>query len=207
MGKIIRLTESDLQRIIRKVIKEQDIGARQDGAMTGAAAGAIAGSLVPGVGTAVGAGVGFILGGIYGILRGSGDNKSRIESACQKCKQGNFPATQKTMTLAKQIKTAINGMGTDEDSIYDAFNKLSSLQEFCSMVTAYELIDKRVTLFFDLDDDIDADSEWKPIWDSLARLQPPKGTVAGGQAKNNTAPAKSAPTHGGLGPNVAGVYR
>ena len=193
MGKIIRLTESDLQRIVRRVIKEQDNGSIQDAGVAGAVAGAAIGSIVPGLGTAVGAGAGFILGGIYGIIRGSGNNKSRIESACQKCKQGNFPATQKTLTLAKQIKTAINGMGTDEDSIYDAFNKLSSLQEFCSMVTAYEQIDKRVTLFFDLNDDIDADSEWKPIWDSLARLQPPKGAVAGGQPPKGAVAGRPAP--------------
>lgn len=208
MKKIIRLTESDLVRLVNTVIKEQkskkpmitesavneqtmDV-AKNIGASTlyGASSGAAAGSVVPVAGTAVGAAVGGIAGalsaGMNAIVSGTGASDQKVKQFCDLCAKTKAPITQKSNQLADMIRDAVQGAGTDETDVYKAFNSLKTFDEFCSLVTAYRQ-SYNTELYADLDSDIDSEGEWvgifRPIRDAALRQSQPAQKTTGGATR------------------------
>lgn len=145
MEKVVRLTESDLVRLVKKVISEQ--GTSPD----------IFGGVIP----------------IFlQIINGSGTSDQRVKNFCNACRSTKAPVTQASNRLADTIRDAVQGAGTNEQSIYDAFRLIKTVEDFCGLVKSYEQ-SYGVTLYDDLNDDIDQESEWvqifRPIRDAVLR--------------------------------------
>ena len=143
MKKVIRLTESDLVKLVKKVIKEQDL-----------------------------------IGMANQILSGSGDSDTKVLEFCNICKKSNlifYKDTGRVNQFADQIRDAVQGVGTNEESIYKVFEDLESFDEFCGMVMAYE-DSYNVDLYTDLSDDISDESEWvrimRPLRNLVHNIQP-----------------------------------
>jgi len=204
--KIIRLTESDLTRLVSRVIKEQSTNvAKNVGGSTayGATTGAALGSVVPGAGTLVGGVVGGVVGGLISsadaIANGTGTSDQKVKQFCDLCKKSKAQITQKSNQLADMVRDAVQGAGTYEDDIYKAFNSLASFDEFCSLVNAYQQ-SYGVDLYDDLDGDIDSEGEWvlifRPIRDVLLKQKSSVQTAK---------PTGGAPQKPGMKPTQGGV--
>lgn len=212
MAKIIKLTESDLRRIVKKVIKEQTAANIGNAALAGATAGGYTGAGIgsipaPGPGTAIGGIVGTVVGGLTGaavaIANGTGTSNEKVKKYSDLCKSSKVQITANANQIADKIRDAVQGIGTDEQAIYSIFKAnanpflpIRTMDEFCSVVKAYES-SYGVSLYDDLDDDIDSESEWvlifRPLRDIALRDQQnqksPKPT--GGGARPTTGGAQS----------------
>jgi hypothetical protein len=142
MKKVIRLTESDLVRLVKKVINEQDL-----------------------------------IGMANQILNGFGDSNTKVKKFCDLCKKSKAQPHPRSTRFADAIRDAVQGVGTDEESIYHVFDSLSQqvpdgkkFDEFCSLVKTYQK-SYNVDLYTDLSSDISDESEWvrimRPIRDLL----------------------------------------
>jgi hypothetical protein len=120
--------------------------------------------LFQGVGTAIGAVAGGVIGAAYGLIAGAGGSYSGVQKIFQACKATGLGKS--TMNggvldgISKQIKTAIDGLGTDEDAIKSALSKISTIPDLCAVEKRYAENYPGSTLLDDLDGDIDSDSEW-----------------------------------------------
>lgn len=160
MGKVI-LTEGQYQRLKRRLINnminEADAGATLSYAAAGAATGAA-------LGGGIGAIPGALIGAAYGLFASSGGSKSGVEAIFNACNaKGVGGSTMNGGTLdsiASKIRTAIVGMGTDEDAIKAALSQVATIPDLCAVKKRYAENYPGSTLFDDLDGDIDDDSEW-----------------------------------------------
>jgi gas vesicle protein len=186
MKKVIKLTESDLVRLVKKVIKEQGNDRMMNiaaGAGSGAAYGATGGSIVPVVGTAIGGAVGGAVGALVtaasGIINGTGSSDQKVKQFVDLCKTSKVQITSNSNKIADKLRDAVQGIGTDEDAIYSVFKNntnpftaIRTMNEFCSVVKAYES-SYGASLYDDLDGDIDEESEWvlifRPLRDIVLR--------------------------------------
>jgi len=87
--------------------------------------------------------------GIWNFVDGAGRNvvKNKIEDFFNFCKRNRNPLNvdrTKTNNIAKELWTAFerkgflgSGIGTDEEGVYNALKKLSSIGEFCSVIDEY----------------------------------------------------------------------
>jgi hypothetical protein len=87
--------------------------------------------------------------GIWNFADGAGRNvvRNKIEDFFNFCKRNRNPLNvdrTKTNNIAKELWTAFEkkgflgtGIGTDEEGVYDALKKLSSIGEFCSVIDEY----------------------------------------------------------------------
>jgi hypothetical protein len=147
MKKVVRLTESDLVRLVKKVISEQ--------------------GQVPNFSS---------FGGVFPkfleIVNGAGTSDQRVKNFCNVCKSIKAPVTQTSNRLSDMIRDAVQGAGTVEQNIFRAFQSIKTVEDFCGLVTSYEQ-SYGVPLYDDLDDDIDQESEWvqifRPIRDAILR--------------------------------------
>lgn len=64
--------------------------------------------------------------------------------------------------LSDQLYDALNGLGTDEEQVYAAFNSLQTASDFCSLVVRFNR--DNGDLYEWLDDDFDSPSEWDKIY-------------------------------------------
>lgn len=167
MRKIIRLTESDLERIVSKVIKEQTKDVLGQIA-AGAGSGALVGSVVPGVGNVVGAAVGGLAAAAATIFRGAGNSDVKVKEFMSLCNKSQAPITPQSKKQAQELYNAITGAGTDEQTIYNVFNSFKDVTSFCSTVKTYNQAYNN--LFDDLDGDIDIEIEWNNIANPLRRI-------------------------------------
>ena len=166
MAKIVRLTESDLTRLVRRVIKEQ---ATATNIASSAASGAAIGSVVPVIGTAVGGAIGAIIPIAIQVMNSSGTSDQKVKQFCNLCNSSKVQITANGNRLADDIRDSVQGMGTDEKKIYSVFNSLKSLDDFCSLVKAYKA-SYNVDLYSDLDADIDSENEWVMIFRPIRNL-------------------------------------
>lgn len=147
MAKIIKLTESDLRRIVKKVIKEQT-------------------STEERVQKAVTAYITLGLSELPTLINGSGTSDVKVKEICNICNNSKVQITQQSNQQADTIRDAVQGAGTNEQSIFDVIKSLRSVQEFCALSKSY-LQSYGVDLYTDLDDDIDQESEWVQIYRPL----------------------------------------
>jgi hypothetical protein len=111
---------------------------------------------------------GFLLGGVGGAAlayvnssSGSYTGVKKIFDACRQSGMGKSTMNGGTMdSIASKIKTAIDGMGTDEDAIKSALSQIQTLPDLCEVSRRYAENYPGSTLLDDLDGDIDSDSEW-----------------------------------------------
>lgn len=144
MGKVI-LTESQYQRLKRRLINNM-INEVDMGSVT----------------------TGFLLGGVVGAafnaVRSSGGSRDGVNAlfnACSATGMGKPTLGGGTLdSIASQIHTAVDGLGTDEDAIKAALQKVATIPDLCAIKTRYAENYPGSTLFGDLDGDIDSDSEW-----------------------------------------------
>jgi len=209
MAKIIKLTESDLRRIVKKVIKEQRSNLKE----------AVPAIAVAGASAAVTG----LAGLAVAIVSGRGSSDEKVKQFVDLCAKSNSPITANSNKLADQVRDAVQGLGTNEQNIYSIFGgaldktRVKTMDEFCSVVKSYQA-SYDVSLYDDLDDDIDEESVWvqiyRPIRDIALRdqqnqklaqsqTQPkPQGvTNATVQAAKNT----PQPTTGGARPTTGGA--
>jgi len=127
-------------------------------------------------------------------LNGSGTSDVKVQKFCQLCNTSNAPINANGNQMADSIRDAVQGVGTNEESLFNTFNRIQTFDDFCSLVKAYKN-SYSTDLYTDLDDDIDAENEWvqimRPIRDAILRQ---KSSTAGRTA---TATASRAPS-----PNV-----
>jgi len=164
MGKIVRLTESELIRLVRKTIQESQANQQ------------IAGSAA--VGLAVGGIPGAIVGGLIGYANsgGSGDNVLKMLKYCRAKGMGKPSISlQQASGIADKINGAIEGMGTNEAAIGAAMRQIKYFPDFCAVASTYQQRHGE-TLAAALDGDLDMESDWKkyvwlPLLDIINRSQ------------------------------------
>jgi hypothetical protein len=150
------LTEN---KVIVETIQEQSVTAMRKGFVAGAASGAAIGLAGAGVGAIPGALVGGVLGSVIAAF--GNPKMDEIKKMFDACKTGKSTPTLSAAELdviSDQINTAIDGLGTDEESISDAFKQLPTIPDLCGLIKAYET---HGDLFSDLEGDLDSDYEWK----------------------------------------------
>jgi hypothetical protein len=138
-------------------LDEADAGDVGSKALTGAATGAaIAGP--------AGAVAGAVIGAAYGLIAGSGGSYAgvkKIFDACNASGLGKSTMGGGTLdSISKQVRTAIDGWGTDEDAIKSALGQIATIPDLCAVNKRYAENYPGSTLLDDLDGDIDNDSEW-----------------------------------------------
>jgi len=164
MKKVIKLTEDDLTRIVKRVIEEQ-VGSY-------AAKGAAMGSIVPGAGTVIGGVVGALVGTFEKIMGGGGNASSKVKQIISTCANSKAPVTSQTNKIADMVYDAISGIGTDENKVYRAMAMPKGVDEFCGVVKSYKSSYKE-DLYSALDGDFDSEGEWvmimRPLRDMVLR--------------------------------------
>lgn len=111
---------------------------------------------------------GLMLGGVAGAAlayanssSGSYTGVKKIFDACSQSGMGKSTMDGGTMdSIASKIRTAVSGLGTDEDAIKDALSQIQTLPDLCDVIRRYSQNYPGSTLIGDLDGDIDSDSEW-----------------------------------------------
>jgi hypothetical protein len=164
MGKIVRLTESELIRLVRKTIQESQANQQ------------IAGSAA--VGLAVGGIPGAIVGGLIGYANagGSGDNVLQTLKYCRSKGMGKPSiSVQQASGIADKINGAISGLGTNEAAIGAAMRQIKFFPDFCAVANTYQQRHGE-SLAAALDGDLDMESDWKkyvwlPLLDMINRSQ------------------------------------
>jgi hypothetical protein len=164
MGKIVRLTESELIRLVRKTIQESQANQQ------------IAGSAA--VGLAVGGIPGAIVGGLIGYANagGSGDNVLQTLKYCRSKGMGKPSiSVQQASGIADKINGAISGLGTNEAAIGSAMRSIKFFPDFCAVANTYQQRHGE-SLAAALDGDLDMESDWKkyvwlPLLDMINRSQ------------------------------------
>jgi hypothetical protein len=116
-------------------------------------------------------------------LNGSGTSDVKVQKFCQLCNTSNAPINANGNHMADSIRDAVQGVGTNEETLFTTFNKIQTFDDFCSLVKAYKN-SYSTDLYTDLDDDIDAENEWvqimRPIRDAILRQKSSTGTSSGG---------------------------
>ena len=164
LKRIMLLMKYDNKKTLTENIDEQ-AGEMASSALEYGALGAAAGSVLPGVGTVIGGAI----GAIYGLINGAGTSYNKINKTvkeyCSPEKSGKSAMSKQELNrIADKIFDAVDGPGTDEDSIKSAISELEVFPDFCEMAKRYENRHGE-TLMDSLDDDIDAESEWKRyVW-------------------------------------------
>jgi hypothetical protein len=127
------------------------------------------------------------------ILSGFGDSNTKVKEFCDLCKKSKAQPHPRSNRFADVIRDAVQGVGTNEESIYHVFDSLSQqvndgkkFDEFCSLVKSYQQ-SYNVDLYTDLSSDISDESEWvrimRPIRDLLNADQ-----MSSGDARPSTTP-------------------
>jgi hypothetical protein len=164
LKRIMLLMKYDNKKTLTENIDEQ-AGEMASSALEYAALGAAAGSFLPGPGNIIGGAI----GAIYGLINGAGTSYNKINKTvkeyCSPEKSGKSTMSKQELNrIADKIFDAVDGMGTDEDSIKSAISELEVFPDFCEMAKRYENRHGE-TLMDSLDGDIDAESEWKRyVW-------------------------------------------
>jgi hypothetical protein len=142
------------------------------------------------------------------ILSGSGDSNTKVKKFCDLCKTSMANPHPRAARFADVIRDAVQGVGTNEESIYHVFDSLSQqvpngekFDEFCSLVKAYQK-SYNVDLYTDLSSDISDESEWvrimRPIRDLLiadrSRINNMMSSASGKTTSNVTTSQPKSPT-------------
>lgn len=145
MGKVI-LTESQYQRLKKRLINNMINEADYGGVLTGLVAGGLVGAAYQ----------------LYRAAGGSYDGVKAMFDACNASGVGASTMPGGTLdSIAKKLYDAVRVLdGTDEDAIGAAFSQIQTIPDLCAVKKRYAENYPGYTLLDDLDGDIDADSEW-----------------------------------------------
>ncbi len=146
---------------------------------------------------------GLALGGVMGAAlayvnssSGSYNGVKKIFDACNASGMGKSTMGGGVLdSISKQVRTAIDGWGTDEDAIKDALSQIVTIPDLCTVNKRYAENYPGSTLLGDLDGDIDSDSEWneyvyQPLL-SAKRKSEELGKKSGGLSGTVSAAASS----------------
>jgi hypothetical protein len=122
-----------------------------------------------------------LMGMLNQVLTGFGDSDKKVKEFCDICNKENssYRDRGRVNQFADMIRDAVQGVGTNEELIYKAFENLKSFSEFCALVKAYKS-SYNVDLYTDLSSDISNESEWarimRPIRNLVTNFQPSDDT-------------------------------
>jgi hypothetical protein len=100
----------------------------------------------------------------------SGNSAKAVADIFRSCTGVKVSVDPKVKQSTDSIYKAIQGLGTDEQAIMQAFSSLRSKNEFCGVNKTY-LQTYGTNLYTDLDGDIDQETEWASISRILRNLQ------------------------------------
>jgi len=169
MKKIIKLTESDLTRIVKRVINEMELPIPND-----------------------------VEGIVKLINSGAGTSQSKVQKVIAACNGSKFPMNTYTNKIADMIYDGINEktMGilpsTNENMVYNAMSLPRTIDEFCGVVKSYKASYDQ-DLYDALNGDFDLEDEWLHIMRPLRDL----GTKTQKLMKTKNTPKYPTPTGGG----------
>ena len=163
MAKIIKLTESDLRRIVKKVIKEQRSNLQEAVPLIPAAAGAAVA-----LGTLA-----------YNFLRDNSKSgaSTQVKGFVDICNKSNVQPSVQSNQIADKLRDAIEYQtlwifgGTDEEGIESTLKSLPTFDEFCKVVKSYSN-SYGTSLYDDLDNDVSSSEMEKfmrPLRDLLLK--------------------------------------
>lgn len=118
-----------------------------------------------------------LMGMMNQVLTGFGGSDKKVKEFCDMCnaKVGSYKDRGLVNRYADVIRDAVQGIGTNEESIYHVFESLVSFNEFCGLVKAYKN-SYNVDLYTDLSSDISEEAEWarimRPIRNLVKNFQP-----------------------------------
>lgn len=210
MKKIIRLTESDLTRLVKRVIQEQRLSRAGNGESIISEEPISAG--FTGVYVA-GAAAAALLGAAMTIIASqAGNSETKVKQFIDLCKNSKAQINANSNKIADHLHDAMDQIGTDEDAIYSVFRPganpftaIRTMGEFCSVVKSYES-SYGESLYDELESEFGSDSEWtlvfRPIRDIALKEKEATGQsgLLGQSAKtvaNRTLGGGSTPTRGG----------
>ena len=190
MKKIVNINETDLKRIVKRVLNERNI-INEEPISTLAI---IGWSLL--AGTA-------LIGGSAGLTWWNGktasDSVKQLFNGCRSGKIGKPEMSeQQHRDIATRINTAIEGLGTDEDAIADALSEIKSVPDVCEVIKMY-----RSSGYGDLYNELDGDIDGGE-WETIVRV--PLSNAINYTKKVNEKAVKSSeekPGGGGVGPRPA----
>ena len=200
------MTESDLTRLVKKVIKEQRLS--REGNNSSIISEEPVSASVAAVGAAA-AGVAALVGSAILIINGTGGSGEKVKKFTDLCKTSNAQITSNSNKIADTLRDAVQGIGTDEEAIYSVFKdnanpftSIRTMNEFCSVVKAYES-SYGETLYDDLDSELGHESEWNQIFRPLrdialkekeaSKSQPSQGGVSNQRVSQSTSPTSRTP--------------
>ena len=100
----------------------------------------------------------------------SGNSAKAVADIFRSCTGVKVSVDPKVKQATDSIYKAIQGLGTNEQAIMQAFSSLRSKNEFCGVNKTY-LQTYGTNLYTDLDGDIDQETEWASISRILRNLQ------------------------------------
>jgi hypothetical protein len=149
MKKIVDLTESDLKRIVKKVLNERQI----------------LNELEPfTIGLLIVGGAALIGGSVAGFTWFNGsDAATAVEKLFNSCKSGMegkpLQTNSQHRAIATRINDSIEGLFTDEDELSSALASIKSVPDLCLVIKEYE-ISGFGNMYKEIDGDIDG-NEWE----------------------------------------------
>ena len=145
MARIIKLTESDLKKLINSIIEEESSKKKVRPLNEG------------------------IIETLYQIINGSDGPRNTVYRYINTCPNVTSSKTSGSNSLADRLYNAIDGAGTTESEVYEVFRALKSFEEFCSLKKSYENSYSE-SMWDALDGDFDMDSEWVEIMRPIRNL-------------------------------------
>ena len=124
------------------------------------------------------------------ILTGFGDSNKKVKEFCTLCKKySKSQPNGLSNRFADIVRDAIQGAGTNEESIYHVFESLADFDQFCSLVKSYQQ-SYNVDLYTDLSSDISDESEWvrimRPVRNLLTKARNPSYNTKATQMSGTT---------------------
>ena len=160
MKKVVRLTESDLANLVKRILIEQSAGDTVSTALSG---------INPVAGAA-----GRVIPILTNIINGGGAASQKVNQIFTACKGSKYPINQNTNKIADSIYNAVTGLGTNENMVYKALQSIRTADELCGVIKSYQSSYNQ-DLYAALDGDFDSESEWvqimRPLRDVVLKSQ------------------------------------
>ena len=144
MKKIIKLTESDLTRLVKRVMSEQMVGAYSKAVIQ-------------------------LNSELSNMMLGNGTAAKNIQKVLNRCKRSKTSPTSTSNGIADKINYGVQGAGTYESTVYAALKRVKNSDELCTVSKSYQ---QRYgeSLWEALDGDFDSQKEWSVISRIISNL-------------------------------------